>query len=58
MSKTFRDNYFEDDGLGKRKSQKSHKQKRNKVKDFLRNLDTNINEEDEFEIENLEELIE
>jgi len=56
MSKSFRDTY-DDDGFGTKRISKSHKQKRQKVKDYLRRLDLE-NITDEEEMDELNETLE
>ncbi len=49
MGKTFRDNYYEEDGgLKNKKFNNKNKKKRLKVKDYLRNIDLeDLNEDEE-----------
>lgn len=53
MSKTFKKGYFDRDNWGIKKVGKSNKQKRQKVKDYLRHIEKNgVDESDEdFDIE-------
>jgi len=52
MSKTFKEDYYGDDGWGRKKQGKSSKQKRLKVKDYLRHLEQNgIIEDEDFDFE-------
>lgn len=49
MSKSFRDTY-DSDNFGTKRINKSHKQKRQKVKDYLRQIDTdNIPDDEDFD---------
>lgn len=49
MSKSFRDTY-DIDNFGTKRINKSHKQKRQKVKDYLRQIDTdNIPDDEDFD---------
>lgn len=55
MSKTFKDNYFnEEDKWTKKKSIKSHKQKRIKVNEYLRLIEHG----EDFDDDELEEIFE
>jgi len=39
MSRTFKDSYYESDNFGRKNQGKSSKQKRQKIKDYLRNIE-------------------
>ena len=54
MSKTFREGYYEDEGWRKEKIGKTSKQKRQKVKDYLKQIEfEELDEEDELDFEEL-----
>jgi len=54
MSKTFKEDYYGDDNWGKKKQGKSSRQKRQKVKDYLRHIDGDFEEDFKEEIEELD----
>jgi hypothetical protein len=58
MSKTFRENYYDNDSCGIKKVGKSYKHKRQKVKDYLRRIDIDIIENDESLKDEIEEGLE
>jgi len=49
MSKTFRDGYYDEDGWRRKKQGKPHKQKRQKVKDYLRQIQEDFEEDIDFD---------
>lgn len=51
MSKTFREDYYEDENRGRNKN--SYKQKRQKVKNFLKRIDINSIDPDDEDLEEL-----
>lgn len=54
MSKTFKDHFDEDDNWRNKKKGKSHKQKRTKVNEYLRLIESG----EEFDDDELEEIFE
>jgi hypothetical protein len=56
MSKSFNENYFEEDNLKRKKVGKSNKQKRIAIKEYLKRLETEgFDEEDLDELENFDD---
>jgi hypothetical protein len=52
MSKTFREGYYEEDSLKIKRIAKTHKQKRQKVRDYIRQIELgDLPEEDDEEFE-------
>lgn len=56
MSKTFREGYYEDDGLKIKKLNKTNKQKRQRVRDYLRQIELGgvAEEDEEFDLDETE----
>lgn len=52
MSKTFKENYYNEEGRDIKKLKKTHKQKRQRVKDYLRQIEKFGESEDIEDINN------